>query len=71
MEKLISEFSIGLFMWQSIVFVALILLLRKFAWKPILNAVSDREEKIQSALDAIEKRVDYLGHVGKVIRQNF
>jgi len=55
MEKLISEFSIGLFMWQSIVFVALILLLRKFAWKPILNAVNDREEKIESALEAAEK----------------
>lgn len=28
-------------------------------------------KQIQSALDAIEKRVDYLGQVGKVIRQNF
>lgn len=55
MEKLISDFSIGLFMWQSIVFVVLILLLRKFAWKPILKAVNDREEKIESALEAAEK----------------
>lgn len=55
MEKLISDFSIGLFVWQSVVFVALILLLRKFAWKPILNAVNDREEKIESALEAAEK----------------
>lgn len=55
MEKLISDFSIGLFVWQSVVFVVLILLLRKFAWKPILNAVNDREEKIESALEAAEK----------------
>lgn len=55
MEKLISDFSIGLFMWQSIVFVILIFLLRKFAWKPILNAVNDREEKISSALEAAEQ----------------
>ena len=28
-------------------------------------------KQIQSALDAIEKRTDYLDQVGKVIRQNF
>ena len=51
MEKLISDFSVGLFFWQSLVFVALILLLRKFAWKPILNAVNAREESIENALN--------------------
>lgn len=54
MEKLISEFSTGLFIWQSIVFVALILLLRKFAWKPILGAVEAREESIEKALESAE-----------------
>lgn len=55
MEKLISEFSIGLFFWQTVLFVGLIFLLRKFAWKPILNAVNEREEKIQGALKAAEE----------------
>lgn len=55
MEKLISDFSSGLFIWQTLVFVVLILLLRKFAWKPILNAVEDREEGIQKALDQAEE----------------
>lgn len=55
MEKLISEFSIGLFFWQTVLFVGLIFLLRKFAWKPILNAVNEREEKIQRALIAAEE----------------
>ncbi len=55
MEKLISEFSIGLFFWQTVLFVGLIFLLRKFAWKPILNAVNEREEKIQQALKAAEE----------------
>ncbi|MCK0130562.1 F0F1 ATP synthase subunit B [Flavobacteriaceae bacterium F08102] len=50
MEKLINEFSIGLFFWQSVLFVLLLLLLRKFAWKPILNAVNSREEGIKNAL---------------------
>ena len=55
MEKLISEFSIGLFFWQTIIFVALILLLKKFAWKPILDSVNEREQGIKDALLSAEK----------------
>ncbi|MEZ4856913.1 MAG: F0F1 ATP synthase subunit B [Gelidibacter sp.] len=55
MDKLVSEFSVGLFFWQAVVFILLLLLLRKFAWKPILNAVNDREEGIKNALDSAEK----------------
>ena len=55
MEKLISEFSSGLFFWQTLIFVTLIFLLRKFAWKPILNAVIEREEKIEGALKAADE----------------
>ena len=55
MEKLLGEFSIGLFFWQTVLFLALLFLLRKFAWKPILNAVNDREEGIKNALDSAEK----------------
>ncbi|MCO5724257.1 F0F1 ATP synthase subunit B [Robiginitalea marina] len=54
MEKLINEFSIGLFFWQIVLFVLLLLLLRKFAWKPILRAVNEREQGIRSALAAAE-----------------
>ena len=55
MEKLLNEFSLGLFVWQTLLFVLLLLLLRKFAWKPILNAVNDREEGIKNALAEAEK----------------
>lgn len=55
MEKLLDQFSLGLFFWQALLFVALIFLLKKFAWKPILDSVNDREEGIKSALDAAEK----------------
>ncbi len=50
MDKLINDFSFGLFFWQTIIFVGLILLLKKFAWKPILDAVNEREEGIKNAL---------------------
>ncbi len=54
MDKLINDFSFGLFFWQIILFILLLLLLRKFAWKPILNAVNDREDGIKDALAAAE-----------------
>lgn len=55
MEKLINEFSLGLFVWQTLLFILLILLLKKFAWKPILNAVNEREEGIKNALAEADK----------------
>ena len=55
MEKLITELSIGLFFWQTIIFILLIFLLKKFAWKPILDAVNEREEGIKNALLSAEK----------------
>jgi F-type H+-transporting ATPase subunit b len=52
MEKLISEFSFGLFFWQALIFIGLILLLKKYAWKPILDAVNERESSIKDALQS-------------------
>ena len=54
MEKLINQFEFGLFFWQVIIFVGLILLLKKFAWKPILDAVNEREQGIKDALVSAE-----------------
>jgi len=54
MEKLINQFEFGLFFWQVLIFVGLILLLKKFAWKPILDAVNEREEGIKNALESAE-----------------
>ena len=55
MEKLIEEFSLGLFFWQTLLFVGLLLLLAKYAWKPILSAVEERENTIKDSLEAAEK----------------
>lgn len=45
----------GLIIWQLIVFVALFIFLAKFAWKPILASLNERENSIQQALDTAEK----------------
>jgi len=55
MEKLIDQFQFGLFFWQLLLFVGLIFLLKKFAWKPILDAVNEREDNIKNALLAAEE----------------
>lgn len=45
----------GLLFWTTITFMFLLFVLSKFAWKPILNAVKEREEAIDGALEAAEK----------------
>ena len=55
MEKLISEFSFGLFFWQLLIFIFLVLLLKKFAWKPILDTVNERESSIKDAISEADK----------------
>lgn len=54
MEKLINDFSIGLFFWMAVILVVLILLLVKFAWKPIMTSITEREEGIKNALASAE-----------------
>ena len=55
MDLVTPEF--GLIFWTSITFLALLFILKKFAWKPILGAVSEREKGIKDALaSAVEAR---------------
>lgn len=58
MEKLINEFSFGLFFWQLLIFVGLILILKKFAWKPILDTLNEREKSIKDSLESAQKAKD-------------
>lgn len=48
---LLENFSSGLFIIQSVVFIILLLVLRKFAWKPIMDAVNEREVTIVDSLN--------------------
>lgn len=55
MDQLLNDFSPGLFIMQTAILIVLIFLMVKFAWKPILSSLNEREEGIQGALDAAEK----------------
>ena len=52
---LFKDFSVGLFIYQTLIFFLLLVILKKYAWKPILGAVNDREEKIEQALEAAKQ----------------
>ena len=54
METLLNDFSPGLFVVSTILLLALIGLMVKFAWKPILNSLEERESGIEDALAAAE-----------------
>lgn len=54
MEQLLENFSLDLFVKQTVLFLILIFIMVKFAWKPILNALNDREEGIKDALASAE-----------------
>lgn len=47
--------AIGLIFWTTVVFTLLVLLLKKFAWKPILSAVDERNKSIKDSLAQAEK----------------
>ncbi|KAB1063152.1 F0F1 ATP synthase subunit B [Salibacter halophilus] len=47
--------DIGLIFWTTLTFLILLFLLKKFAWKPILNMVKERDESIENALNAAEE----------------
>ena len=45
----------GLYIWTIITFLLLLYILAKFAWKPLLKMLEDRENLIKSSLDDAEK----------------
>ncbi len=47
--------GIGLVFWMLLSFTIVFLILRKFAWKPILTMLKEREESIEKALKAAEE----------------
>ena len=54
MDQLLYDFSPGLFIMLAVILTILIFLMAKFAWKPILNSLDEREQGIQTALDEAE-----------------
>src|ERR1044071_6640051 len=47
--------GLGLFVWNFIAFLILLIILRKFAWKPILTSLKERETGISDSLATAER----------------
>lgn len=47
--------GLGLVFWMTVTFSLLLFILTKFAWKPILKALKEREHSIETALNSAEK----------------
>lgn len=45
----------GLFIWTIATFLVLLFLLQRFAWKPLLQALENRQEMIRKSLDDAEQ----------------
>ncbi len=52
---MLIQFSFGLIFWMTVSFLAVLFILKKFAWKPILGALSERERTIEDALSEAQK----------------
>ena len=55
--------DIGLIFWTTLSFAILYFILAKYAWKPILGAVNDREKSIKDALSAAEKAKEEMANL--------
>jgi F-type H+-transporting ATPase subunit b len=57
----------GLMVWTVLTFVVLVIVLSKYAWKPLLKSLQDREDTIRQALDQAEKA---RAEAAELLRQN-
>ena len=55
--------GIGLIFWMTLSFAIVFFILAKFAWKPILNMLKEREGSIESALNSAEKAREEMRHL--------
>ena len=70
MNNPLVQLDPGLYVWTILTFLLLFFLLTKFAWKPLLKALSEREEKIRSSLekaDEAQQKLERLSAEGEEI----
>ncbi len=53
----------GLIFWTSVVFLILLVLLKRMAWTPILNNVDARNKSIEEALEAAKNARDEMSNL--------
>ncbi len=61
MELVKPEF--GLIFWMTVSFLIVLFLLKKFAWKPILSSLAERETSIEDALNSAKKARDEVANM--------
>lgn len=49
------QVSYGTMFWMTVAFLVVLFILKKFAWKPILKALKDREDHIEESLQLADK----------------
>lgn len=55
--------EIGLFFWSLLAFLLVLFLLKKFAWKPILSALDEREKGIADAIASADRMRQEMGMI--------
>jgi F-type H+-transporting ATPase subunit b len=55
--------GLGLIVWQTILFLLILFVLGKFAWKPILNGLKEREKNIDEALVSAKKAKEEMANL--------
>lgn len=55
--------AFGLIFWQTLIFLTVLFVLGKFAWKPILGALKAREDSIDEALKSAEKAKEEMANL--------
>jgi F-type H+-transporting ATPase subunit b len=55
--------GLGLIFWMTLAFLALVLILKKFAWTPILQMLKERETSIHEALNSANQAREEMKHL--------
>ncbi|MEN8247809.1 MAG: F0F1 ATP synthase subunit B [Bacteroidota bacterium] len=55
--------GLGLIFWQAVIFLLLVVLLKVFAWRPILDSLRIREESIEEALRSADEARDEMSQL--------
>lgn len=63
MDNPLVQIDPGLFIWTIITFLILLFALKKFAWKPLIDALERRETRIRQSLEDAEKAKEELEQV--------
>lgn len=55
--------DLGLLFWQTATFLVVLLVLSKFAWKPIISGLKEREQSIENALSEAKKAQEEMANL--------